>query len=90
MQEFLDMDRAYIICQLNIRLVFREVHNRTTSSDVEKCYIIFPIDSFQALCVLEKKEDRLIVQEFCTFFVAFEFLKQIRSSWWWPSERCSP
>jgi hypothetical protein len=80
MQEFPDMNRAYIICQLNIRLVFREVHNRTTSSDVEKCYIIFPIDSVQALCVLEKKGDILIFQEFITIFVLFKFLKQIRSS----------
>lgn len=80
MQEFPDMNRAYFICQFNIRLVFREVHNRTTSSDVEKCDIIFPVDSFQALCVFEKIFDLLIVQEFITYFVFFEILKQIRSS----------
>ena len=74
------MNRAYIICQLNIRLVFREVHNRSSSSDVEKCYIIFPVDSVQALCVLEKIFDLLIVQEFSTYFVFFKILKQLRSS----------
>ena len=74
MQEFPDMVYAYVSCQLDICLVYREVHDRTTSSDVEYRLIIFPIDSVQALYLLEKF--RVIVQEIFTDLIASVFLKQ--------------
>ena len=80
MQEFPDMIRAYAIRQLDVCLVFREVHDSTTTSNVENRLIIFPTDRVQAHYFLETFFFRFFVQEFLNNIVAFEFLRQTRSS----------
>jgi hypothetical protein len=61
---------AYIIHQLNVCLIFREVNDRTMSTDVENCYII-RIDSAQVFYVLGMGVVQEIVQEALTFFIVF-------------------
>jgi hypothetical protein len=80
MQEFPDMICAYIIRQLDVCLIFREVHDSTASSDIENRLIIFPIDRVQAHYILEKLFFIILFQEVITDFVPFKILNQIRSS----------
>jgi hypothetical protein len=62
---------AYIIHQLIVCLIFREVNDRTMSTDVEKCYIIIRIDSAQVFYVLGMGVVQEIVQEALTSFIVF-------------------
>jgi hypothetical protein len=62
---------VYIIHQLNVCLIFREVNGRTMSTDVENCYIIIRIDSAQVFYVLGMGVVQEIVQKALTFFIVF-------------------
>jgi hypothetical protein len=71
---------AYFIRQLDVCPVGREVNDRTTSADIENCYIIIRIDSVQVLCVPEKSPGFGIVHEAVTLFVFIKVLEQMTLS----------
>ena len=68
---------AYFIRQLNVCLVFREVDDRTASTDVENCFIIIRTDSGQEFCILEKRSGLGIVQEALRVVIVFKLLRQL-------------
>jgi hypothetical protein len=86
-QHFPVATMAYVISQLNIRHVGREVYDWATSTDVKDGYIIVRLDSAQGLRIVEKFVDRSIVQEALAFLITFELLRQIKSSWLYGNRR---
>jgi hypothetical protein len=66
---------AYLIGQSNIRLVGREVHDWTTSTNVKYRCIISGTNSAEGLCVLEERLDSGVVQKAFAFIV---ILKQLQ------------
>ena len=57
-----------------------EIPDRTTSTEVEDCFIFVRIDIVQALCVLEKRLDLRIFEEALAVFIISILLKQIMSA----------
>jgi hypothetical protein len=86
-QHFPVATMAYVIGQLNIRHVGREVYDWAASTDVKDGCIIVRLDSAQGLRFLEKILDLGIFQEALAFLIVFEHLRQTKSSWWYGNRR---
>jgi hypothetical protein len=66
---------------VNVSVILREIHDRTTSTDVVDCPIVIWFEIIvDDLCVLETRLGLGITEEALAFFVVFIFLKQIMSA----------